>query len=200
MKKWTLVAAVAALLGLAHAQQKPKGGDGWTSLFDGKSLAGWHPENDAKWTISNGALVGSAGDGWLRSEKTFSDFELRLEYRNSPKGNSGVFLRCSKESKPGDPPNPATGYELQIYNEDPKWATGSIEDVIQRLTPMNPAPGVWHRYEVEVRGDHLTATLDGTKVLDGHDSQLKSGYIGLQHHKGNGIAFRNIMIKPLQEK
>jgi len=59
-----------------------------------------------------------------------------------------------------------------------------------RLVAVNPAPGAWHRYELEIRGDHLTATLDGTKVLDGHDGQLKSGYIGLQHHKDNGIAFR----------
>ena len=40
---------------------------------------------------------------------------------------------------------PGTGssnrlYELQINNEDPKWATGSIEDVVQRIAPVNPAP------------------------------------------------------------
>ena len=107
-----------------------------------------------------------------------------------------MFLRASKESKSGEPQNPASGYELQIYNEDPKWATGSIEDVIQRLAPVNPSPGAWHAYEVEVRGDHLTASLDGVKVLDGRDTQLKSGYIGLQHHKDSKIEFRNVMIKP----
>jgi hypothetical protein len=119
-----------------------------------------------------------------------------LDFRNSPKGNSGVFLRASKESKAAEPQDPASGYELQIYNDDPKWATGSIEDVIQRLMPVNPTPGAWHTYEVEVRGDRLTASLDGVKVLDGRDGQLKSGYIGLQHHKDSKIEFRNVVIKP----
>jgi len=200
MRKWTLIAVFGVLLGLASAQQESNDGGAWVSLFDGKSLAGWHTQNNAKWTATDGVLTGSGDDGWLRSDKAFSDFQLRLEYQNSPKGNSGVFLRCSKESKAGDPPNPATGYELQIFNEDPNWATGSIENVMQRVVPVNPAAGAWHRYEVEVRGDHLTATLDGLKVLDGHDPQLKSGYIGLQHHKDNGIAFRNVMIKILPKK
>jgi hypothetical protein len=197
MKTWTIIAALAACVCLA--QEKPKNLTGWVPMFDGKSLSGWHPENQATWAVNRGIIVGSEGDGWLRSEKIYADFALRLDFRNSAKGNSGVFLRASKDSKVGEPQNPASGYELQIYNEDPNWATGSIEDVIQRLAPVNPAPGAWHRYEVEVRGDHLTATLDGVKVLDGHDSHLKSGYIGLQHHKDNKVEFRKVMIKSVSE-
>jgi hypothetical protein len=86
---------------------------------------------------------------------------------------------------------------LQINNEDEKWATGSIENFIQRLVAVNPAPDQWHAYDVEVRGDHIVATLDGTKVLDGRDPKFRAGYIGLQHHKDNKIEFRNIMVKPL---
>jgi len=194
MKTWTLIAAIGACL--CVAQEKPKDMTGGVPMFDGKSLSGWHPENQATWAVDRGIILGSGGDGWLRSEKTYTDFAFRVDFRNSPKGNSGVFLRASKESKAGEPQNPASGYELQIYNEDPKWATGSIEDVIQRLTPVNPSPGAWHTYEVEVRGDRLTASLDGVKVLDGRDTQLKSGYIGLQHHKDSKIEFRNVMIKP----
>ena len=102
-----------------------------------------------------------------------------------------------KESIAGDPPNPADGYELQINKEDPKWATGSIEDVIQRISPVNPAPNRWHTYVLEVRVDHISATLDGKRVLEGRDTKYKSGYIGLQHHRNMKIEFRNIQIKPL---
>lgn len=189
-----MIAVLAAWV--CFAQEKPKATPGWVPMFDGRSLNGWHPENQAAWAANRGIILGSGGDGWLRTEKTYTDFALRLEFRNSLKGNSGVFLRASKESKSGEPQNPASGYELQIYNEDPKWATGSIEDVIQRLAAVNPSPGAWHTYEVEVRGDHLTASLDGVKVLDGRDSQLKSGYIGLQHHKDSKIEFRNVVIRP----
>ncbi len=179
-----------------HLNQKEKS-DGWKMLFDGKSLKGWSQEEAARWRVANGVLLGEAGDGWLRSEDTFTDFLLKLDYRNSPKGNSGIFLRATKESKTPEP-NPAGGYELQINNEDAKYATGSIEDVIQRIATVDPAPNQWHTFDVEVHGDHFVATLDGTKTLDGKDSRFKSGYIGLQHHKDNKVEFRNIRIKPLR--
>jgi hypothetical protein len=176
------------------------GSQGWTSLFDGRSLTGWHPEQGAKWRVSGGVLISDGGaDGWLRSEHAYTDFLLKIDYRNSPRGNSGVFLRATRTSNLSDPSNPAGGYELQINNEDKRWATGSIENFIQRLVAVSPAPNQWHSYEVEVRGDHITATLDGQKVLDGRNSQFKSGFIGLQHHQDNKIEFRNIEISSISE-
>lgn len=171
----------------------------WLKLFNGHSLAGWTPEQGAKWHVENGAIIGDAGtDGWLRSSRQFSNFLLKIDYRNAPKGNSGIFLRATKQSNMSDPSNPEGSYELQINNEDEKWPTGSIENFIPRLVAVNPAPNQWHSYEVEVNGDHITAKLDGTKVLDGRDSKFTSGFIGLQHHKDNKIEFRNINIKELK--
>lgn len=177
------------------ADEKSKG---WRLLFDGQSISGWTPEADARWQVVNGTITSSAGgDGWLRSKDVYSDFILQCDFRNVPKGNSGIFLRATKETKAGDPSNPAGGYELQINNEDPKWATGSIEDYIQRLVEVNPTPGKWHHYEVEVRGDRIIAHLDGKKSLDGRDPKFRSGHLGLQHHKGMTISFRNLKLKPL---
>lgn len=168
------------------------------ALFDGRSLAGWHQEGEAKWRVAGGAIVADAsGDGWLRSDKAYTNFVLSIEYRNSPKGNSGVFLRATKETKPTEQCNPVDAYEFQINNEDAKYATGSVEDVIQRLVAVNPAPNQWHKVEITVRGNHIAATLDSQKVLDGSDSKLKSGYIGLQHHKDMKIEFRRIRISDL---
>jgi hypothetical protein len=147
--------------------------------------------------VSKGVITGLGGDGWLRTDKTYTDFEMKLDYRNMPKGNSGIFLRAPQESRPGEVCNSAGGYELNVYNEDPKFATGSIDGVIQRLVAAKPAPDQWHTFEIEVRGEHFTARLDGQKVLDGRDARYRSGYIGLQHHKDNKIEFRNIAIKPL---
>ena len=199
MVRVLLSVAIASLL--VHTQTpKVDSADrnGWNSLFDGQSLSGWTPEQGARWHVVAGAIVGDAGgDGWLRSNRQFSDFALKIAYRNSPKGNSGIFLRATRESNAADPSNPASSYELQINNEDPTWATGSIENFIQRLVPVNPAPNEWHSYEIEVRGDRLVATLDNVKVLDGHDTKFKAGYLGLQHHRDNKIEFRNVLIKPL---
>jgi hypothetical protein len=194
------VIIVCALLALSS---HPRGAvdqaaDRWLTLFDGHSLRRWTQEQGTKWKVEGGSIVGDVGeDGWLRSDAQFTDFLLRIKYKNAPKGNSGVFLRATKESNSSDPSNPAGSYELQINNEDEKWATGSIENFIQRLAPVDPAPNQWHSYEVEVRGDHIVATLDGAKVLDGRDSKFKRGYIGLQHHKDNRIEFRDITVKPV---
>lgn len=196
-KLTTILTMCASLaFGQMNALTQKEKADGWKLLFDGKSLTGWNPEETAKWRVVNHTILGEAGDGWLRTDDTYSDFLLKVEYRNSPKGNSGVFLRATKESRTPEP-NPAGGYELQINNEDAKYATGSIEDVIQRIATVNPAPNQWHTFDVEVRGDHFVAMLDGTKTLDGKDGKVKSGYIGLQHHKDSKVEFRNIKIKPL---
>ena len=201
MRASILVCALFAV-GLPYTQVRPPSdgrAPGWISLFDGKSLRGWTAEQGAKWRVDRGSIVADAGDdGWLRSERQFDDFSLRIEFKNSPRGNSGVFFRTTKESNPADPSNPLGGYELQINNEDAKWATGSIENFIQRLLPVTPASNVWHSYVVEVLGDHLVATLDGIKVLDGQDAKFRTGYIGLQHHKDNAIAFRHITIQPVK--
>ena len=192
-----LLFAAACLLAAQSERPKPKPDQDqvWANLFDGSSLSGWTPEGEAKWAVVEGAIIcDSSGDGWLRTNEAYKDFVLHCDFRNSPEGNSGIFLRATKESKPGEP-NPAGGYELQINNEDEKWATGSIEDMIQRLVSVSPAANQWHSYEVTVRGDHLVATLDGTKILDGKNSMFKSGYIGLQHHKNMKIEFRNLKIK-----
>ena len=190
----SIVLGMAALCLQPICAQTTKG---WVSLFDGRSLSGWSSEGQAKWEVRSGVIISdTSGDGWLRSDKQYTNFVLRCDFRNSPKGNSGIFLRATKESKPGEP-NPLGGYELQINNEDEKWATGSIEDVIQRLAVVNPAPDQWHTYEVELQGDHITAKLDGVKTLDGHDSQFKSGFLGLQHHKAMRTEFRNLQIREL---
>jgi hypothetical protein len=198
MKKIAVFAFAAALSASAQQPNPKASSTAWVSLFDGQTLKGWNPEADAKWRVAAGLLISdTGGDGWLRSEGQFTNFLLQAEFRNVKGGNSGIFLRATAATKTGDPSNPAGSYELQIYNEDPKWATGSIEDFIQRIAVVNPAPGQWHKYEVEVRGDHLTASLDGKKVLDGRDSKFKSGYLGLQHHKDSKIEFRNLRVQPL---
>ena len=69
--------------------------------------------------------------------------------------------------------------------------------MIPRLVAVAPKPGQWHEFQVEVRGDRLRASLDGIRVLEGRDSTLAAGYLGLQHHAGMKIEFRRIVIRDL---
>ena len=73
--------------------------NGWQLLFDGKTTEGWHKFNensvDGSWIVENGELIalGLGGDigGDIVTEKEFQNFDLRLEWKISPGGNSGIF-------------------------------------------------------------------------------------------------------------
>jgi sialidase-1 len=92
-------------LGAAGASAGPSGSDGFVSLFDGKTLDGWHavPEESAPdWTVSDGAIVGRGSADRLTylvwKEAHLTDFELRLRYRLPGKGNTGIEIRSQPDA------------------------------------------------------------------------------------------------------
>lgn len=169
---------------------------GWKLLFDGKSLAGLEVHDGADWKVEDGALVcpGTA-PGWLgTAADSFTDYDLKMEFRGGENVNSGVFLRSQKEGQPH-----VTGYELQIWDYQPGgYSTGSLVGYI-KASPVKILSEQWNRYEVKVQGDHFTAILNGKTVLDGHDSKHAGpGVIGFQCNKTsvNEIEFRSVKILP----
>ncbi|MEW5974886.1 MAG: DUF1080 domain-containing protein [Acidobacteriota bacterium] len=166
--------------------------DGWILLWDGETQFGWESLGQAEWSVKDGVLTATSGDsGWLATNATFADFILRIEFRTGADGNSGIFLRSSKEGQPAE-----TGYELQIFNAHPDYPTGSLVGCL-KAKPVKPAPDQWHAYEVSAQGSHFVVKLDGKVVLDGRDDQHAVGHIGLQYNKGKKVEFRNIRLKPL---
>lgn len=106
-----------------QAQPTPATDDsaGFESIFDGKSLAGW--EGDPKyWRAENGVLIGEITPGNEIRQNTFiiwrggtlKDFELKVEYRISERGNSGINYRSSELT---DPKFAMKGYQLDIDGE-----------------------------------------------------------------------------------
>ena len=100
-------------------------------------------------------------------------------------------MRASAE---GDPNR--TGYEIQIHNDDPKYATGSIVGLVA-ARPAAPEADKWHTIEIEAREQHIVVKIDGQTVTDGQNAKSQSGHIGFQYKKGNKVEFRNIKVKPL---
>ncbi len=108
MNKFQLLILLFFISTAVHAKSgtDPKGrkdtspkGD-WISLFDGKSLNGWHLFNKSteikSWKIEDGALVclgakGPSGSGDIISDHSFRDFELKWEWKVDKGSNSGVF-------------------------------------------------------------------------------------------------------------
>ena len=198
------VCVVAVLLGLAavvagmdlrpNALSPAEAHSGWRLLFDGDSLRGWEVHEGGDWAIQDGAIVcpGTTA-GWLGTTDSFTNYDLKLQFRGSEAVNSGVFLRSQKLGQPH-----VTGYELQIWDYQPGgYNTGSLVGSVKAL-PAKILADQWNDYEVRVKGDHYVAILNGKTILDAHDSKhMSAGVIGLQCQRNNKIEFRSLKLLPL---
>jgi hypothetical protein len=206
------------------------GGDGFRPLFpDDGEPPGWvvrmwsdvskpGPEG-ARWVVEDGVLNGSGARGsWLISERRYSDFELKFDFKLGERGNSGCALRAPVR---GDPA--FDGLELQMadlrYNPGAKDSelTGGL---YRALAPSEQVykPEQWNRCEIRLEGHRVRVVLNGRRILD-HDlaketgtvkrhdgseaSALKDrpleGVIGFQNlsRGGSPVLIRNAMIREL---
>ncbi len=210
-----------AQVGSANQPPAPKAEAGFTPLFDGKSLAGWTlvGGKGEGYGVKDGVLYcAKGGGGKLLTDKQYSDFVLRFEFKMPVEGsNNGLGIRAPRE---GDAAY--QGMELQIIDEATalagKWGKlrdaqyhGSVYDVLAaKRGAMKPA-GEWNVQEVTAKGRQITVVLNGQTILDADLStvtdpevlkkhpglQRTSGHIGLLGHD-DFIEFRNIRIKELQ--
>jgi len=208
---------------------------GWTSLFDGQSLAGWHSYGKtvpgAAWNVDSNAihLDVSANKGYqtkdggdLVSADEYENFDLKLEWKISKNGNSGiVFLIHEDTTIYKESWN--TGLEMQVLDNDghsdgkiPKHRAGNLYDLIAASPETVKGPGEWNQAEIVVNNGKLDLSLNGTVVVsttmwDDNWKKMvaaskfgvmpnwgtfKQGHIALQDH-GNEVWYRNIMIKKL---
>ena len=197
---------------------------GFEKLFNGRDLAGWQVQSGKveSWRAEGGSLITSGHPvGWLFTEKEYSDFELRLEYKASEKSNSGVCIRGpSPDVAPGANDPSFKGLEIQIVDDDDpavasaasgSFPTGSIWGVVAPSQRATYAAGEWNAMDIVVRGRQVTVSINGTQVvnanLDDYAAKVQrfpgllraSGFIGLQSY-ANQVEFRNIAVKPLSSR
>jgi hypothetical protein len=200
--KW----ALAFVLILIAAGPNVRGDEpGFTPLYSqGDPLKqGWQMVGPGSITEeSPGVLVTDGGMGMLwYAKEPFKDFTLRLEYKQSAlKNNSGVFVRFPNPPKsPWDAVN--EGYEIQIDDgADPEHRTGAVYSfkAPEKAPPSKPV-GEWNAYEITVKGQDYTVTLNGEVVNHYKGSRGAQGFIGLQNHDPKSIVrFRNVRIKTLK--
>jgi len=191
---------------------------GFVSLFDGQTLKGWTLVNQhgPGYGVTNGVIFcAQDGGGNLFTEKEFSDFVLRLDYKLQPGGNNGVGIRAPLS---GDAAY--VGMEIQMLDDKaPKHATikpwqfnGSIYNIVP-AKDGTPKIGEWNSYEITARGRHIKVVLNGRTIVDAnlnkvtdaetlqkHPGMLRdSGHIGFLGHN-DYVEFRNIRIKELPAK
>jgi hypothetical protein len=193
--------------GVASAQGSPntltskEAAQGWKLLFDGKDLDGWQPYSTSKppatgdWVVADGAILcPGTSPGWLAGNDSYTNFDLKLQFRATEKTNSGVFIRATKEGAPNK-----TGYEVQIWDYQPAgYNTGSLVDSL-KAAPVKILEGQWNDYNIKAVADHYVVVLNGKTILDDHDSRHAEGLIGFQCQPGNKIEFRNVKLLPLKQ-
>ena len=179
--------------------------EGFELLFNGKNLDGWkyviRRGDEMGWEVKKGLLTCTGeGRNWIRPDVVYEDFVLRLDYRISQGGNSGIFLRTSEEGRPA-----FQGMEIQLLDarRTPLGvkSNGAIYDTVAPTADASRPAGIWNRAEVSCIGSMVKVKINGREVVSCDTSEhpdlkdrLKSGYIGLQNH-GDPIDFRNVRIK-----
>jgi hypothetical protein len=163
----------------------------WQTLFDGTSLEGWGRIGDANWQIVDGAMQADSGTGFLLTNGVYDDFELELEFWDTPETNSGVFIRCANPAQIGA----ATCYEVNIFDRrpDPAYRTGAIVGVAKPLVVLDTA-NRWNTYHIAVHGRHMLVRLNGQVTVDTEDDKFVAGPIALQYAAGK-VMFRNVRIR-----
>ncbi|MCA9033256.1 MAG: DUF1080 domain-containing protein, partial [Planctomycetaceae bacterium] len=123
---------------------------GWLTLFDGHSLFGWESNNEeVNWHVADGAITADSGPtGLLVTHVPFADYELRVQFRMEAAGNSGVFLRTTKQPKEVT----ADCYELNIVDDHPSgFLTGSFVGRQKTEAPISGS-GDWKTFRVLAQG------------------------------------------------
>jgi hypothetical protein len=236
-----LVAALALTVSGTGAEDKKPAKDnappeGFKALFNGKDLDGWQgaiqidkrlklkgeeleqaqkAANDKilpHWKAEDGVLLNDGLGYNLATAKDYGNFELFVDWKIEPKGDSGIYLR-------GEP-------QVQIWDSDQLGGnlaadkgkgSGGLWNNPKGSKGKDPskkadrAPGEWNTFHIIMKGKNATVFLNGEKVVD--DAELvpiygkelpAKGPIELQQHyrndgKPGNIWFKNIYIKELPE-
>ena len=174
---------------------------GFTSLWNGKDLSGWHIMNDGQFAVKDGVIHLNRGNGWLRTEKQYKDFELRMDFRFVSKGaDSGIFVRAGAEGANW----PTKNYQVQtmdnltICNISPKiYPKPAVKKDAEKLKRVMKPTGEWQSYVITLQGTHLEVKLNDELITVAEGMVDESGYIGLQG-EGGILEFKNIRIKELK--
>ena len=213
MKRWiTFLAIMAVSSALASNDWKP--------LFNGKDFTGWTFDTLDKakpeeiWSVKDGKIVVNGKgkpNGVIRTEKSFSNYELEFEWRwPDSGGNSGCLIHCSKPRLMNVWPQ-SIEVQLMKDNAGDFWQIGETIEVKpeqvakgknnkpsrRRLNLVDGAEkplGEWNRMRIVAKDKSIEVYVNGQLVQKGWNASVSEGAISLQSERAN-VEFRNIRIK-----
>ncbi len=203
----TLVCGTVVALGALLCAQSEEFG-AWKSLFNGKDVSGWVNVRDAnagkapeRWLVEDGALTNkSDGVDDICSVEEFENYELELEYKVPPNGNSGIYLRGA--------------IEVQILDSKGRTANLGAGDVggIYGGAPPRANPqraGEWNTFLIKHVGYRIMVYHNGVLVQNNlfraentpgcHEKYVGTPRRGPLMFQGNHskVWYRNIRIRPI---
>lgn len=198
-------------------------GNGWISLFDGRSLDGWKvSENPGSPRVEDGVLVCQGARAHVfyvgaDGQAEFENFELELEIMTEPGANSGVYFHTRWQ----DSGWPAAGFEAQVNNRQPKFKeidyrenkkTGSLYGIRNLYKPLMK-DREWFTMNIRVHRPRVEIRLNGRLVTEYSEpanpglpsrgptlNRLGRGTFALQCHDADStVRYRNIRARRLPD-
>jgi len=150
---------------------------GWKLLFDGHSMDHWRfykDQENSDWSVENGTLHCKAGDqknglhADLISKEQYENFELSVDWKLAPRGNSGILYLVTEEYKQPY----LSGPEYQLIDEQyyasqlEPWQHTGANYAMNVPTAMTSKPtGEWNHTRILVKQGHVEHWLNGTLVV-----------------------------------
>jgi hypothetical protein len=214
MKRICLLLPVAAAL--VSLSLNAVEGDGFVSLFDGKTMTGW--KNPYEWgqiEVKDGEIhLTGEKKFFVITEKLYSDFVFEGDvFIPEGKANSGFIFRGLVE------PNKVYGYQAEVDGDATRKWSGGLYDEGRRqwfISPIKADPesvkafreragdafkrNDWNTYRITCQGKKIKIEVNGVVTTDVEDGMDATGVIAIQHHgeKGQTYKFRNLRIKELK--
>jgi hypothetical protein len=220
----------------ANTLTEAENADGWELLFNGTSLDGWkrynHDTIGPLWSVKDGMIIcdgsglgegSGAMGGSLTTTRSFGNFELSVDWKISPGGNSGILYHVVESPEYGH--DYETGPEYQVMDDGgwtgdklrPAQLAGSNYDMFEAPATKKVMPvGEWNNSKIIYNNGHVEHWLNGEKVVEFEEgseeynnryqsskwveypgwNKFKEGAISLQDH-GAPVYYRTIKIKSL---
>lgn len=209
MKKLLAFALVSSLACGAFAAES-----GVTSMFDGKTLDGWKPNDEVPgaFSVEDGKLKVSGGRAHLfyvgqDGKASFKNFVFKAKVMTTPGSNSGLYIHTEFQEKGW----PSKGYECQVNtSHTDRKKTGGLYAVADVLDNAPSKDNEWCDYEIRVEGKHITIKIDGKVTSDFTEPEnwtppqgmpgrkLSEGTIAIQGHDPKSVTYyKDLSIQPL---
>jgi hypothetical protein len=163
------------------------------AIFNGKDLTGW-VVTECETEVKDGVLLLKAGEGWIRAERPYTNFELSWECKNLKKEayDSGVHFRAELPAPKAHWPKK---FQVNLKTDQ----EGNLTSIKSAASTGLYKNGEWNKFDLKVVGTTAELAINGKPAWKTDGIDTPTGYIGLQSEVtlGGQFEFRNIKIKEL---